>query len=249
MAGLALAQGFLWLANRTAVRTHCRGRGIRTDQPLDWSEGAIFSGFTLPAILSTALLTPVIWIATTLLAHGSGGYAEVGLFTVAHQWRAVTVFLSNIIAQPMLALLPALHERGDVPGFRRLLRASILLNVATGAGVGITIILAADLIAGFYGPGFRAAETPIRFLILASVLNCYTSAIGNALASIQRMWRSTVLNAVWAVFLLASALLLTPSQGATGLALSFLISYAALACAGTAAAWKPLLRWKGEAHL
>jgi O-antigen/teichoic acid export membrane protein len=246
MAGLALAQGCLWLANRAAVRTECRLRGIDPGQRVQWGEGGIFTGFTVPAILSTALLTPVIWAATTILARGEGGYAEVGLFTIAHQWRAVTVFLSNIISQPMLAMLPGLYECGDAPGFRRLLQASIWLNVATGAGAGLAIVAAANWIAAFYGPGFLAAEKPMRLLILASVLNCYTSALVNALASIQRMWRATALNAIWATALLVSAALLAPSRGATGLALSFLFSYLVLAVVSTAAAWKPLWKWRGE---
>lgn len=246
MAGLALAHGSVWLANRAAVRRYCLRRGIEADQRPDWREASIFGGFTLPAILSTAMLTPVIWIATTMLARSPGGYAEVALFIVAHQWRAVTVFLSNIVAQPTLALLPELHERGDGRGFRQILRTSILVNVLTGAAAGLAIVAGADWIASFYGAAFAEAQTPIRYLIAASILNCYTSAIGNALASVGRMWLSTGLNAMWALLLLAGTAALAPRMGATGLAVSFLISYLALAVAGTAAAWKPLFRWRPE---
>ena len=59
------------------------------------------------------------------------------------------------------------------------------------------------------------------------------AVIGQAIASMDRMWWAFILNSVWAFVLLASAVLLVPHYGALGLAVAFLASYSVHALTST----------------
>ena len=57
------------------------------------------------------------------------------------------------------------------------------------------------------------------------MISSTAAVIGQAIASLGRMWWGFNLNTVWALMLLSCAVLLVPRYGALGLATAFLASY------------------------
>ena len=76
-----------------------------------------------------------------------------------------------------------------------------------------------------YGRDFLVGRPVLILLVLATVISSTAAVIGQAIASLDRMWWALILNSVWALVLLASADLLVPRYGALGLAGAFLASY------------------------
>ena len=76
-----------------------------------------------------------------------------------------------------------------------------------------------------YGPDFQAGRPTLILLVLATVISSTVAVIGQAIASLDKMWWGFNLNFVWALVLLSSASLLVPRYGALGLAGAFLASY------------------------
>jgi len=94
-----------------------------------------------------------------------------------------------------------------------------------------------------YGRDFLAGRPVLACLILATVISSTAAVIGQAIASLDRMWWGFNLNFVWALALLASAALLAPRYGALGLAEALLASYSVHALTVST-----YLRFQLEAH-
>jgi O-antigen/teichoic acid export membrane protein len=84
-----------------------------------------------------------------------------------------------------------------------------------------------------YGRGFSVGRPVLVLLILATVISSTAAVIGQAIASLDKMWWGFILNSVWALVLLIGAVLLVPHYGALGLAGAFLASYSVHAFTST----------------
>src|SRR6185312_11595437 len=93
--------------------------------------------------------------------------------------------------------------------------------------------LFANLIMGFYGKAFLRGGPVLILLVLATVINSTVAPIGQAIASLDRMWWGFGLNLIWGAALLAMASFLAPRHGALGLSTAFLGSYLVHAIAVT----------------
>jgi O-antigen/teichoic acid export membrane protein len=76
-----------------------------------------------------------------------------------------------------------------------------------------------------YGRDFLSGRPVLVLIVLTTVISSAASVIGQAIASLDRMWWGFNLNCIWAFVLLASAILLVPRHGALGLAWAFLAAY------------------------
>lgn len=224
--GLVINLCFNWLLNHLALRKEARRHSVPFTFWNCSSEWLILWKFSLPAALSSALIGPVNWACGALLVNQPGGYAEMGLFSAANQWRTLILIIPGMIGQVILPLLSNLNVESGKQQYQKIL----LLNVCLNSGIALSIVIPLSLFAyfimGAYGPGFDKGTGVLRALSLSAVLSAANSVVGQAIISKGKMWTGLVFNSLWAITLLTTALiLLQKGYGAIGLAYATLIAY------------------------
>jgi len=233
VVGLVAVAVVGWVLNDIAIRAECRRNRVPVRWDRCWSDGAILLKFSLPAFLGGALTSPAMWAASSILVNQPHGYAQMGVFSAANQWRTAVAFLPALLSRPLLSILSNLGV-GEAAAFRRLLRVSIMISFALGVFTAAPLIIGSSWIMKAYGRDFEAGRSTLVVLALATVISSTVAVIGQAIASLDRMWWGFNFNLIWALVLLSSASLLAPRYGALGLAGAFLLACSVHALAVTA---------------
>lgn len=212
--------------NQLAIRRECASSGIRVRYSSMWSERGVLWDFSLPAFLSGAMAGPATWAAQTMLVNEPGGYAEMGVFNAANQWRMALLFVPGLLGLPLVALMSTPRAVGEENRSRKLLFSSILACGAVAVPVALGVILLRDQIMGTYGAAFAGRGRVLTFAVLSAALVAVQSPMGNAIAAYGRMWAGALTNFGWALCLLAAArYFVRRSWGADGLACAHLVAY------------------------
>ncbi|HZN66645.1 MAG TPA: oligosaccharide flippase family protein [Tepidisphaeraceae bacterium] len=198
--------------------------GLRVDYRRMWQERGVLTGFALPSMLSSVMMVPVTWAAAAMLARREGGWGELGVFNAANQWRMLVIMLPTAAAQVVLPLLSSLSAGGERDRYLRVLRVNAAVNFVAALAVALPLAVASPWIMSLYGPGFRAGWPCLVFLAASAAVYAVLNVVGQAIASLGRMWWGFALNLLWAVELLTATWLLLP-LGATGLAIAYLVAY------------------------
>jgi O-antigen/teichoic acid export membrane protein len=225
ISALALTMGAACLMGQFAVRDVCRRNAIRVSWKHCWDERQVLWGFSLPAVLSGAMAGPATWAVSTFLVQQPQGYAQLGLFNAAFQWRNIISFLPATVSQPLLAMLSHLAGVRAHSTYKRFFKLNLYLNAALGLAVALPIICLAPFAMRAFGRDFSSAWPILVLLALATVISVAAGVVGQAIASIDRMWSGFLLNLIWVMALAAASYLLVPTYGALGLAIAFLVSY------------------------
>lgn len=208
------------ICNQVALRKYhlFRYDGIFSERRILWK-------FSVPAVLSGAMVGPVMWLGNMILAKQTNGYAQLGLFTAAYQWRTAVTFLPAILAQTTLPILSQIYGTGDVRRFCKVLGVNITITLSISTLAAIMIMAGKPIIIRAYGHGYETISDVMILMLIATVLSAGASVVGQALASAAEMWAGFWLNCFWALAFVLSCIVLVPNQGALGLAEAFLVSY------------------------
>jgi O-antigen/teichoic acid export membrane protein len=224
---LAINFAFNWLLNHIALRKEARRHNVPFTFRNCSREWPILWKFSLPAVMSSSLVGPVNWACGALLVNQYDGYAQMGIYSAANQWRVAILFLPAMLGQVVLPILSNLNAESSGKQYRKVLILNILLNTGIALAVVFPLVLLARYIMSSYGPGFEDGTGVLRFLSFSAVLAAGTSVIGHAIASKDRMWMGFTFNALWAIALFTmTSLFLFKGYGALGLAYATLIAYA-----------------------
>lgn len=213
-----------WVLNESAIRAECKRAAVPVRWENFWSERFVLWKFSLPAFLGGVLGSPAMWAASSILVNQPHGYAEMGIFSAANQWRAAVAFLPSLLSQPLLSMLSNLGLK-DIRSFSKLLRVNLLLTLGISGLIAAPLIPGSSRIMEAYGRDFRSGAPTLMYLVVGTVISSTTAVIGQAMASLDKMWWGFALNSLWALVLLSTALLLVPKYGAAGLAGAFLAAY------------------------
>jgi len=190
---------------------------LRSHLPVLWK-------FSLPAVLSSAMVGPVIWTAGAMLVNQPDGYGEMGLFSATNRWRALILFAPGLLSRVVVPILSERLGANDKAKSRKVLLASISANGMIAVPAAIVISLISPLIMSMYGADFRAGWPVLAIVVWTSALLAIQYPVGQVIAASGRMWLGLLMNAGWAAVLLGSFMLLR-GKGALGLATSFLVAY------------------------
>jgi O-antigen/teichoic acid export membrane protein len=224
--GLIASAAVNWLLNQLALQREAGRAGVPVGLTGWTRELPTLWRFSLPATLSAALVGPVLWACASMLVNQPNGYAEMGVFTAASQWRNAILFLPSAVGGIVLPVLANLGAEGRHRTYSRVLLVNLAFTAAVAAGFALLVCVFAGPIMNAYGPGFRAGALVLLYLAIAAVVTATANVIGQAIASQGRMWEGLALNAFWAAVLLVCTRLFVAS-GAKGLALATLASYCA----------------------
>ena len=223
--GLVAGAAVACVIGREAVRRGCAARRI----PVKLGSGAacrrVLWDFSIPAFVSTAIASPVVWLGNVILLSHPGGYLEVGQFVIANNWRMAISFLPTVMCQPLVSLMCNAYGNRSLEPFRRLLWSSLIAAFVLSGGAALAVAAASRQIVRCYGPEYSRAVPVMLLMAGVAVLSSTAAVVGQAIAAVGKMWWGAGLNVAWGGVLLVSAWLLVPGSGARGLALAFVISY------------------------
>lgn len=222
--GLVFSVGVNCLANHVVLRHEAKRFSIPLTYSGSFAEWPVLWKFSLPAVLSGAMVGPANWICGALLVNQPNGYAEMGIFSAANQWFLALLFLPTIIGQ---VLLPILSERiglNDDALSSKILVESVKINALIAIPLVIVCSFASPLIMQFYGPSFREGWLALIFILITAGLLSLQLPVGNIIAASGRMWIGFLMNMGWGLIFIFSAWALI-KYGALGLALARGLAY------------------------
>ncbi|MCX5636183.1 MAG: oligosaccharide flippase family protein [Planctomycetota bacterium] len=214
---MVASQAANWLLCHLAVRYEARRFGV----PLRFSgytqEIPILWRFSIPAVLSGLMVTPVNWVCNTLLVNQANGYAEMGLLNAANQWYNALLFAPTVLSS---SIFPVLSERltsGAIKQSNRILIFAIGIIAVTVFPITAGGCVASPLIMGLYGKTFISGwPVLIMMLIAANVLALQQPAC-QVIAASGKMWGGFVICLLWGIVLVSTTALLV-GRGALGVA-------------------------------
>ena len=221
---LVLIQAMGVLLYYLALRKKSRESSVPIRFSGAFREASIIWRFSIPAVISGTMVTPVLWACSAIIANTPHGYSEMGFFNAANQWRVAILTFPSLLANVALPMLSGLLAEADAKGYRTLLWTNVKIGAGASAVAAVVISCLSPFIMGSYGKSFASGYPVLIVLCGVAVIMAALDIVGQSIASEGRMWFGFALNAIWAVVLVSSTWALRNS-GALGLALANLIAY------------------------
>ena len=217
-----------WLLNYLVLRRETIAAGVPLRVSPSREDWKVLWSFSIPATLGGILVGPTNWVCSAILVNQPNGYAEMGLFNAASQWRTAVLFLPAAVGGIVLPILSNLRGDGDHRRYKKVLWLNVLLNGGVATLVAILAIALARPIMASYGKGFEDGALVLMVLVASAVLASVNSVVGQAIASANKMWLGLVFNSLWASVVVITTATLAPHFGSLGLALAICAGYAVL---------------------
>lgn len=224
MIGLGVANVALFGVTHYFLNRSCARFSICIHWHLDSHELPILYQFSLPSYLTDLLVGGATWFGNTLLVNQVDGYAEMGVFLAAYQWRTAAMFLPAILAQISVPILANLYGAGDQGKFRKVVAGNLGVVFLITALIVVPLLLLSPWIMASYGEGYAEQAHVMVIVMLTVLITSLGGVIGSMMVSMGKLWQLFAINLAWGIGFVAIASMLI-SQGARGLALSNLISY------------------------
>lgn len=186
---------------------------------------SVFMNFSLPSLLASVTVVPVLWWTKTSLIQ-NGGFDEMAVFDVAEQWYYTLLFIPNAIGGIILPLLTNTSVEGTSGEYRDLIKINLWINVLITLFLAVLIGLFSPLINKLYGREFTDYY-PMIILLITAIFCAANNVLGQVIASRGRMWIGFGLNSIWAVWIIlfTNLFVIVLDMGALGLAFAMLASY------------------------
>ena len=181
--------------------------------------------FSLPSLLASVMVMPVLWWAKTFLIEKSS-YTEMAIFDAAEQWYTMVLFIPSTLSQIILPLLANTLAEGTTNQYSKLVKINILLNVSIALTFSLFVILIGPFIMGLYGKDFIDIKT-LAFMMGTTIASSACNVVGQVIASQDKMWLGFVFNLLWATWVVLFTVLFIGyfNMAAAGLALAIFVSY------------------------
>jgi O-antigen/teichoic acid export membrane protein len=221
---LVINLGLNWLLNHLALRKEMRFFGISFTYKNCSREMPVLWGFSLPLVLSGAIVGPANWMSNAILVNHHNGYNEMGVLNAANQWYNVIITLPVLIGNVVLPVLSERFGQKDAKQFLKTMFLSIKLNTL--------IVLPIILLAGFvspyimslYGTDFIDNWPTLVFSLLSAGLFAIETPVGQIITATGKMWVGFAMNVGWTIVFILGTFLLVET-GSLGLAMSRFYSY------------------------
>jgi len=192
------------------------------------SEWPVLAGFSLPTLLCSLSVGPVLWGCNAFLAHQKYGYGQLGIFNAANQWFSAIQFLPYLLSMAALPVMAERHSVGDGRSSVRVMLGMIVASLLLVVPIGIVLSLAGSMVMSGYGADFRSGHWVLVMSVWTGALVVSMAPLQTYLAAAGRMWSVLALNMAWAVVMVLASWLMVSwrAWGAEGLAGARLIAWA-----------------------
>jgi len=214
-----------WILNYHAIHKECAKADIKLQFSNLREEIPILWLFSFPAALSSILMTPLTWAANTTLAKCTNGYAEMGIYNAANQWRAVIMFVPAMIMQASLPILSQCHGRDEREHFAKTTAANQAVMMLIGIPGGCLLMFLSEYIMSLYGHGFSGRSDVLIITLAGVMVSCMGAATGPAIQAKGMMWLGCAINFSYGLVMFLIAYFTVSAMGAEGLAMASTVSY------------------------
>jgi O-antigen/teichoic acid export membrane protein len=222
--GLALSAGICCAVSAFTIKKLLSERGITSRWAHAWRERSVLYMYSLPALLTGAMISPANWLVYWALAKQHNGFLELGMFSAANQWRLAVCMIPAVLAQASLPVMSNFLGGRNQSGYWRTVKLTIALSAAMAGGLALVGCLLSRQILSYYGRGFEVGVAVFILLQGAAVLNSTGNAISSAITGQGKMWANLSLNILW-----GSILVIMVYAGmcrtAVGAASAYLVAY------------------------
>ncbi|MCP4191024.1 MAG: oligosaccharide flippase family protein [Planctomycetaceae bacterium] len=188
------------------------------------AEKAILWKFSLPSLMSSLIIPPLMWYASALFARQPGGFEQLGIFTAAVVVRNLIVYAGSNASAP---LLPMIAERAA--GVSHKLEATnVIISWAMGILMAIPVLCFPEVTVIAFGKDFSSEDFVLvqALTVVSACIIMYKHGLSRILIVRNMVWFGVASNVVWGAILVFACHQLLP-LGALGLALAYLIAYVA----------------------
>lgn len=190
------------------------------------SDFKVLYKFSLPAALSSFLVTPSFWITRTMIVKYNG-FEELGIYEAADQWKVIILFLPAALSQIVLPILSSNLSKDHRSDYWSALKVNMKLNGGITLIFSIIVSAISPWLIGLYGDGFTNF-LPIIFLSFSTVFSSMATVLGMAIISREKVWYGLGFNLLWAcMFTYGSYIALNLGFGVTGVSIVLMGSYMA----------------------
>jgi len=221
--GLVASAGVHWTLTHLALRRAADREGVPFAPLRACSrEWQLLYRFSLPAVLSGAIVSPVQWLNIAMLVNQPGGYAELGKYNAAVVFQGVMLFLGGVVNTPMLSMLANSHSSSK----KSLNTVNIVLSWGLGILMALPLAAFPELLKIVYGQDFD--DTSFRHIFVAIIfftsIIVYKEGLARAVIASSRIWWSFLSNVTWGALAVCGMFLMV-KLGALGLALAYGAAY------------------------
>jgi O-antigen/teichoic acid export membrane protein len=189
-----------------------------------WREKSILWQFSLPAFLSSLILTTTLWITRVLLVNQPNGYVELGLFNAALQFQWMITAVNTIVAPAAVPILAEIHGQDDPERFDRVFNLNLRLNWSLGLVFGFVVLSLSPWLMHIFGEKYHAAAPLLPLVICFTVIGLVNSIGGQFFYSTGFMWDGFKITFISCFLLLTASYFLIPFLQSKGLALAYVFS-------------------------
>lgn len=224
--GLVVAQAITSAINTVVYTIYIRKAnqryGIKVDLSGLKTELSIIWKVSIPAMLSSIMVGPVVWICETILVNTDGGYESLGIFNAANQWRSILGVLPGVLNTAILPILISQNKEGNA----NIEKFNILASWVFVSSCCLPLFIFPEFIAKLYGNNYNqsAYVQTLCIILLYSIVYSYKSGIARKLITDNMLWWGVLDNIIWALTMICSILVIK-NLGSVGMAISYLLSY------------------------
>jgi O-antigen/teichoic acid export membrane protein len=222
--GISAAMAATWALNHASLRQTCAQRGIAWAWRNCWSEVHLIYSTSAPALLSSLIVAPGIWLCTYWVVQQANGYQQLGIYSAADRYRMLLLFVPSAIAVSVLPILSNFRGGGDGAGFRKLLRVNVLVVAVIVSVPALAIAFFARRAMSCFGPSYLTGAPILSVLCLSAIAESLNTAVGQAILATSP-WRRFFFDVVLFSIICGTAFLLVPRLGALGLAMAYLAGF------------------------
>ena len=222
--GMTLSYAVATFGNHFLLRREMRRFGIQVNWGKSLDEWRILRQFSIPAFLGTAMVAPVFWVCTAMLANQPNGYDELGIFNAANQWYTAVLFLPGVLGTAILPVLSERHGAGDTLATLRVMKGMMKLTAVIVVPIVVIVCLFSKMIMAGYGASFVSGHWTLALTAVTAGLLAVVAPVGQVIAASGRMWTGFLMNAGWAFILIAGSATMS-HWGANGIAGGRLLAY------------------------
>lgn len=221
--GLLFSRIFNWLLNHMALRRQAKRAGIPFVFKGTKSDFEVLWKFSLPAMLSGVMVSPILWVCNAILVNQPNGYAQMGIFHAASSFKHILLFIGSTLGAPLLPMLANMSGKKS----ERFSKVNILSTWFLGSISGVILLGCPEMAQSVFGKDFAGADFAKTFslIVLSASIVIYKQGLARVLAAYGLMWWGMLSNMLWAAVLVISTWALI-SWGAVGYASAYVVAYA-----------------------
>ncbi len=213
------------LVNNYAIRRLIKEYKIDVSFSGCLSEKSILFNYSIPSVLGGLIVMPVNWICMAILVNQPNGYAEMGVYNAACQWRSAILFVPGAVGAIVLPMLSNMISTNGKKSTLNFIKSNLILNGVVAFTLALIISFFSKYIMGVYGKEFIDGWPVLILVSVSAILMSLTSVISNTLASFGNMWFIFLFDLLWGIALISISYYLIPMYGALGFAISFAVAY------------------------